>query len=112
MVCFIGAEKAPAIRIEPRYQTVKEGEPVRFNCLATGSPQPTVEWYRGGNRPLNPEATTTSDGLFTIPRARPEDESDYYCKATNEAGTTELRTILYVTRGMQHFVNSCNFCTP
>ena len=58
-----------------------------------------MEWYRGGNRPLNPEATTTSDGLFTIPRARPEDESDYYCKATNEAGTTELRTILYVTRG-------------
>ena len=95
----VGEEPAPTVRIEPRFQTVKEGEPVRFNCITTGIPPPTVEWYRGGNRQLNPEATVTSDGVFTIPRARPDDEADYYCKATNEAGTTELRTILYVTRG-------------
>ncbi|XP_060586623.1 basement membrane-specific heparan sulfate proteoglycan core protein-like isoform X4 [Ruditapes philippinarum] len=93
-----GEDKAPTVRIEPRYQKVDEGSRVRFTCIATGEPAPRIEWYRGNNREMNPEATITSDGVFTIPRVRQEDESDYYCKATNDLGTTELRTILYVTR--------------
>ncbi|XP_052285983.1 basement membrane-specific heparan sulfate proteoglycan core protein-like isoform X3 [Dreissena polymorpha] len=90
--------QSPVARIEPRFQYVDEGAPVKFECIVTGSPTPQVEWYRGGGRSLNPEARV-SGGVLTIPRAQLSDESDYYCKATNENGQTEIRTILYVKPG-------------
>lgn len=76
-----------------------EGTDVTFRCIATGNPTPRVEWYRGGNRDLNPRATVSADGTLYIPSVRREDESEYYCKATNDVGTTELRTLIYVTPG-------------
>ena len=104
--CLTAAEQAPSVRIEPRYQTVDEGTTARFTCIVTGTPTPTIEWYRGSGE-INPEATITSDGVFTIPRVSPSDESDYYCKATNDAGTTEVRTILYVKRGKTILLTFC-----
>ncbi|KAL3861185.1 hypothetical protein ACJMK2_007245 [Sinanodonta woodiana] len=91
------SESAPSIRIEPRYQTVEEGSPVRFECIVTASPRAKVEWHRG-DRPLSPEASVTQDGVFQLPRAQSSDEGDYFCKATNKVGTSDMRTILYVTK--------------
>ncbi|KAH3720982.1 hypothetical protein DPMN_063894 [Dreissena polymorpha] len=90
--------QSPVARIEPRFQYVNEGAPVKFECIVTGSPTPQVEWYRGGGRSLNPRARVSA-GVLTIPRAQLSDESDYYCMATNENGQTEIRTILYVKPG-------------
>nr|XP_022341960.1 basement membrane-specific heparan sulfate proteoglycan core protein-like isoform X4 [Crassostrea virginica] len=93
-------ETPPEIRIEPRYQTVKEGVEVQFRCIAVaGRPAPTLEWRRkeGGRYPMNTEATF-NNGLFTIPRALQSDEGEYYCKGTNVAGMSEIRTILFVQR--------------
>ncbi|XP_064610527.1 LOW QUALITY PROTEIN: basement membrane-specific heparan sulfate proteoglycan core protein-like [Liolophura sinensis] len=86
----------PEVRIEPRYQTVEVGNPVEFRCIATGSPQPTVEWSKGGTGQLTPGATFDG-GVFRIASVTRADEAEYYCKATNTAGTTTVRTILYVT---------------
>jgi hypothetical protein len=93
------SQTAPEVRIDPRYQKVQEGTPIPFTCIATGNPTPWVEWYRGGNREMNPAATITSDGVFRIQSVGQDDESDYYCKATNDLGSREVRTILYVKRG-------------
>jgi len=38
----------------------------------------------------------STDSYFRIPQARRSDEADYFCKATNEHGSTDMRTILYV----------------
>jgi len=38
--------KAPTVRIEPRYQHVDEGAPVTFQCIADGSPPPSIEWRK------------------------------------------------------------------
>ncbi|KAK3104524.1 hypothetical protein FSP39_004009 [Pinctada imbricata] len=91
------SETAPIVRIEPRYQTVKEGELVEFRCIANGRPTPVVEWRRSSGR-INPQATI-SNGVLRIPFALRSDEAQYFCKATNVAGTNEVRTILYVTEG-------------
>ena len=32
-------------------------------------------------------------------------ESEYYCKASNVAGSTEVRTILYVTKSKKHLLD-------
>jgi len=36
------------------------------------------------------------NGVFRIPSARKSDESEYFCHASNSAGTDSLRTILFV----------------
>ncbi|XP_014662216.1 PREDICTED: basement membrane-specific heparan sulfate proteoglycan core protein-like [Priapulus caudatus] len=89
------ALQAPSVRIEPRFQTVNAGDPVEFQCIAEGSPQPTLEWTGGRNKELNPESSFVN-GVFRIPRARAEDEATYYCKGTNPAGSSDVRTVLFV----------------
>lgn len=73
---------------------------MEFRCLAvSGRPTPTLEWRRkGGRYPMNSEATF-NNGVFRIPVALQSDEGEYYCKGTNVAGMSEIRTILYVQRG-------------
>ena len=77
---------------------VSVGEPVEFRCIATGSPAPSVEWTRGPDGPLR-AGITVRDGVFRIPSARTSDQSEYYCKATNAAGSSDVRTVVYVTGG-------------
>ncbi|KAL3861148.1 hypothetical protein ACJMK2_007217 [Sinanodonta woodiana] len=96
-IIVTASESVPSIRIEPRYQTVEEGSPVRFECIVTASPRAKVEWHRG-DRPLSPEASVTQDGVFQLPRAKSSDKGVYFCKATNKVGTSDMRTILYVTK--------------
>ncbi|XP_061163155.1 basement membrane-specific heparan sulfate proteoglycan core protein-like [Saccostrea echinata] len=92
-------ETPPEIRIEPRYQTVKEGEEVEFRCLATaGRPTPTLEWRRKEGRYPMSQNAVLNNGVFRLPRAEMTDEGEYYCKGTNVAGMSEIRTILYVQR--------------
>lgn len=90
--------------ITPRYLRVKEGEPVKFTCEATGLPTPTLEWNRGGGGDLS-TVSSFNNGVFRIPSARRTDEAEYFCKATNVVGMATVRTILYVMRGMQGMIN-------
>ncbi|XP_060073482.1 basement membrane-specific heparan sulfate proteoglycan core protein-like [Ylistrum balloti] len=91
---------APQVSIEPRYLNLDQGDLAEFRCVATGTPVPTIEWRRGGNGRLSSSATI-SNGLLRISNVQPSDEAEYFCKATNVAGTNEIKTILYVTRREQ-----------
>ena len=93
---FSDVDKSPTVRIEPRYLEVDEGDSVEFRCIAEGVPAPTVRWTRGADGPL-PDYATVQDGVMRIPNVRKSDEAEYYCTATNPAGTTSVRTIIYVT---------------
>ncbi|ESO88860.1 hypothetical protein LOTGIDRAFT_125492, partial [Lottia gigantea] len=78
------------------YAQVKYGEPVELTCTATGSPTPTIEWFRGNDQPVQ-SSVSVVNGVFRIESATKSDESEYYCKATNSAGMAQVRTIVYVT---------------
>ncbi|KAL5013502.1 hypothetical protein ScPMuIL_007772 [Solemya velum] len=100
-ILIVGSsEEAPQVRIEPRYLQINEGDPVEFHCIATGSPTPTLEWQRKDSQPLSARASF-ENGYFRIPAATHYDQAEYFCRATNAAGTSEIRTILYVERGPQ-----------
>ena len=71
---------------------------MEFRCIATGTPAPTLEWTGGPNGQLGPTATFR-DGVFRIPSVSRRDQAEYHCKATNAAGTADVRTILYVSGG-------------
>ena len=89
-------DRAPTVRIDPRYLEVNEGDPIEFRCIVEGTPAPTVRWTRGPDGPL-PDYASVQDGVLRIARVSKADESEYYCTATNAAGTSSLRTIIYVT---------------
>ncbi|XP_075744886.1 terribly reduced optic lobes isoform X26 [Rhipicephalus microplus] len=95
LVDGLDQKSAPRARIEPHFQEVNVGEPVEFRCLADGFPKPTVAWSGGRNGNLNPEHTII-DGVFRIPAARKSDEAEYFCTASNEMGTDNIRTVLFV----------------
>ena len=87
-------EESPRVRIEPRFIEVAVGDPVTMQCLATGYPEPQLQWMGA----TNPDAQF-ANGFFTIPAVRKSDEREYKCVATNSAGETSVRTIIYVRGG-------------
>ncbi|KAG8188529.1 hypothetical protein JTE90_004764 [Oedothorax gibbosus] len=90
-----GRPTPPRITIEPHYQEVKVGDPIEFRCIAEGFPEPQLRWTGGRNNQINPQATFVG-GFFRIPSARKSDEAEYFCSATNSAGSESMRTILLV----------------
>ncbi|XP_072040765.1 basement membrane-specific heparan sulfate proteoglycan core protein-like [Amphiura filiformis] len=90
------SSQLPTVRIEPRFQTITEGDPIEFRCIASGSPQPELRWSGGQGGVISPDSSFV-DGYFRIPSAKRSDEAEYFCEASNEAGTVQVRTVLYVT---------------
>ena len=52
----MGPSEPPTVRIEPRYLQVETGDSIEFRCIASGLPQPSLEWTRDGGE-LNPQST-------------------------------------------------------
>lgn len=80
--------------------TVQEGDRFTFECIVTGQPQPTVEWFKDG-RSINTNADykTAFDGAqctLTIDESIPADSARFTCKASNVAGQSETTALLSV----------------
>ncbi|XP_051581270.1 hemicentin-1-like isoform X1 [Myxocyprinus asiaticus] len=79
-------------------ETILAGFQVQLMCKATGSPLPSVTWYKDG-RPLTISAGVNilSRGqVLEIDRAQVSDAGLYKCVAINVAGSTELTHSLQV----------------
>lgn len=67
---------------------------MEFNCLAQGSPQPEIDWYKQvGDLPQNYEK---QDGKLILYNIRKEDAGIYVCVASSDGGTSEFTTELFV----------------
>ncbi|XP_052814063.1 titin-like [Mya arenaria] len=95
------ALRAPECTQPPQNLVIDEGEPVTFTCKITGSPAPTVTWYRN-NQIVKPSKyfhmESTPDGvhILSILEAFPEDTGIYKCVARNKAGETTVTCQLKV----------------
>ncbi|XP_039526895.1 roundabout homolog 1 isoform X4 [Pimephales promelas] len=88
---------APRIVEHPSDLIVSKGEPATLNCKADGKPNPTVEWYKDGERvetdrdnPRSHRMLLPSGSLFFLRivhgrRSKP-DEGSYVCVARNYLG--------------------------
>ncbi|XP_044277194.1 LOW QUALITY PROTEIN: basement membrane-specific heparan sulfate proteoglycan core protein [Varanus komodoensis] len=85
----------PTATIEPAQLSVQPGQPAEFRCIATGSPEPTLEWIGGPGGMISPRAVIRG-GVLRFPAVEPSDESQYLCRVRNSAGQHMARAFLQV----------------
>ncbi|XP_061828601.1 roundabout homolog 2 isoform X1 [Nerophis lumbriciformis] len=95
-------DSPPRIAEHPSDLIVSKGEPATLNCKAEGRPNPTVEWYKDGERvetdkddPRSHRMLLPSGSLFFLRivhgrRSKP-DEGAYVCVARNYLGEAVSR---------------------
>jgi hypothetical protein len=77
-----GGNTAPSIGAAPKSLIVTQGLAATFSVTASGTPAPTYEWRKDGQK-INGATGVT----FTIPSAQPSDEAGYTVVASNSAGS-------------------------
>ncbi|XP_041734387.1 roundabout homolog 2 isoform X3 [Coregonus clupeaformis] len=108
IICTVSGSRArfedspPRIVEDPSDLIVSKGEPATLNCKAEGRPNPTVEWYKDGERvetdrddPRSHRMLLPSGSLFFLRivhgrRSKP-DEGVYTCVARNYLGEAVSR---------------------
>lgn len=100
-------EQVVAPKFVERFTTVnvREGEPVRLNARAVGTPVPRITWQKDGAQVVpNDNCYIGVDGGATaldIPQAMAVDAGWYQCTAQNVAGSTATRARLFVETSKQ-----------
>ncbi|XP_055020737.1 hemicentin-1 [Boleophthalmus pectinirostris] len=71
--------------------TVIINSPLELECQATGTPPPTITWYKDGTPVRQGEGlrVTASGRRLVVSRAQVSDTARFQCVATNEAGDHE-----------------------
>lgn len=92
-------EIAPRITQPPLDTSAALYSEVVLSCLATGSPQPAIKWYKDGGR-LFQGADVDSPTLI-ISEMSVEDRGFYYCVASNSAGNEVSETVVLSIDGME-----------
>lgn len=107
----IHVQQPPIIRILPETQewTITEGDELKLECFAEGSPSPTVQWKRperdhAGEEVLRGAPTpfsSSAQSLIQKYNADRSDEGTYICHARNEAGEDQkyITVIVQPKRG-------------
>ena len=88
--------EGPRISEHPLNMTVARNEPVTLSCKASGTPTPSIEWYRDGQPvktapedPVSHRILLPDGSLFFLRAMQSKKEQDggiYWCVASNEMG--------------------------
>ncbi|XP_076004254.1 protein sidekick-1-like isoform X2 [Genypterus blacodes] len=91
----------PSLSSQPKSKILSElDKNVEIPCLATGMPQPRIEWYKDAvplSKLANPRYKVTPATGLTVRRVQPGDGGIFQCIARSAAGETQAHTQLLVS---------------
>ena len=89
---------SPQIIEPPKSQSVTEGYPVNFSCVASGIPTPTFVWtFNNGDLPSgNNQTDHEEESLVVLPSVTKGMSGTYKCTAKNKANTTSSSATMRV----------------
>ncbi|KAM3718657.1 Basement membrane proteoglycan [Dirofilaria immitis] len=79
-------EEPPTARVVPRVWNGQHGDKHQFQCVTTGSPEPTIVWTGPSGEGLPEDVTDIGGGFLDFQNARADMNGDYTCTATNIVG--------------------------
>ena len=84
-----------------------------LHCLVTGSPTPSVSWFRG-NANITNQGVLLSNGtiglnITEVPNSASRDGVAYHCTASNIIGP-ESATTAIILSGDANVSSACKFC--
>ncbi|XP_047435203.1 basement membrane-specific heparan sulfate proteoglycan core protein-like isoform X3 [Mugil cephalus] len=95
LLCAV-AGQAPVISVEPRVATVRQGESVSFRCqVGSGAQLVQLEWRRAHNQAFA-DNVKVDGSVLTVAKARPGNQGQYRCLASNSAGRGSASAVLNV----------------
>ncbi|XP_073187315.1 probable oxidoreductase PXDNL isoform X5 [Lepidochelys kempii] len=99
----------PSFIIQPRNTEVLVGTSTTLECMATGHPQPHINWTRGNGESLDESRynITSSGGLF-IQNITLQDHNQFICHARNNQGSVQASAIIIVQAPPQFTVSPYN----
>lgn len=92
--------------IKPQYVKTGLNGLAKFECAASGNPQPSIYWTKEGSQELMfPDNTydrhhVTLEGTLEIKSVRKEDAGYYVCSAFSVAGSGTTRAFLEVSKSV------------
>lgn len=90
---------APFFTQQPQSVAVQSGETARFTVAASGTPAPTIQWYRVGSpdqavgSPCAPGVGSTSCAYTTAPLSVADSGARFYARASSSAGSVDSQTV-------------------
>lgn len=94
-------QSAPKLIQGPMDTVVNFYEQVTLVCMVSGSPQPTIQWYKD-SQPINGE----NSQIFIINSMDLPDRGLYSCTATNSQGSVNSDSVVVNIRGVQQYLVS------
>jgi len=79
----------PIIVRPPQDTAVEVERLVVLNCVSTGTPDPTVTFFHDSSEVQLDSRITQRGHFLIINRALLADRGEYFCEATNSAGTVQ-----------------------
>ncbi|XP_056264259.1 basement membrane-specific heparan sulfate proteoglycan core protein-like isoform X2 [Pseudoliparis swirei] len=100
LLCSV-AGQAPDVSVEPRAATVRQGGSASFRCQVPSGARPIqLLWKKVNSRVLPDNVKTSPDGsVLTVSNARPENQGQYRCVASNSVGRGAASALLNVKPG-------------
>ena len=88
----------PMVTTSPQSMRVPFSSQASFSCLASGNPQPDIQWFKDGS-PISGE----TGSMLVIARVTLSDRGFYHCTATNTEGSdTSAQAVLNI-QGIYQF---------
>ncbi|XP_036371358.1 titin homolog isoform X2 [Octopus sinensis] len=115
-------EEQPKYTCMPEFTTKLKNKlaqvdnPIRLSCSVSGVPDPTIQWYKNGEKIHNglTYVIKNSSGLLTldIPCVSSKDEGQYVCEASNSHGTVSCSSTISLQGSNRSLSKISDYETP